>query len=184
MAEFGESSYRRFLQGDKAALEALIITYSDPLVRYAYSLVSDASVAEDVVAESFAALFLKARNIGSSEHLRRYLYRIARSKAMDYLRRHRAAVPLEDIQNVLGTGDPEQEVQLRQRDKTVYVCMQRLPRDYRDVLMLTYFDRLTAEEVCAVLGKSKKQVYNLHARAKIALRELLEKEGITHEDLS
>ena len=32
-------------------------------------------------------------------------------------------------------------------------------------------------------GKSAKQIYNLHARAKIALKILLEKEGITHENI-
>ena len=33
------------------------------------------------------------------------------------------------------------------------------------------------------MGKTMKQIYNLHARAKDALRVLLEKEGITDEDI-
>ena len=49
--------------------------------------------------------------------------------------------------------------------------------------MLTYFDGLTTEQLCQVLSKKPKQIYNLSARAKVALKALLEKEGITHEDI-
>ncbi len=183
MAEHGESSCRRILRGRNWAMEKWICTYSDPLVRYAYSLVRDSAAAEDIAAESLAALHLKNREFASEDHLRRYLYRTAHNRAMDHLRRHRNTVPLEDVENVLGSGDPEARVQLQQRDRTLYVCIQQLPRDYREVLVLTYFEGLSAERICPVMGKTKKQVYNLHARAKNALRELLEKEGISHEDL-
>ena len=115
--------------------------------------------------------------------MRAYLYKIARNKAMDHLRRHRHLVPLEDVEMVLGSGDPESDAVLRQRDETIYRCMQALPEQYRQVLQLSYFDNFSVAEICTILKKSQKQVYNLLARARIALKELLEKEGITHEDI-
>lgn len=184
MAEYGECSYRRFLRGDKAALEELIKAFSDCLVRYAYSLVRDVVIAEEVMEDCFAALYMKAPKLQSDEHLKRYLYRIAHNKCMDILRRRSTCVFLEDVENVLGSADPQADVLRRHRDRTVYLCMQQLPRQYREVLVLTYFDGFGTEDICRVLGLHKKQVYNLSARAKIALKELLEKEGITHEDLS
>lgn len=184
MAEYGECSYRRFLRGDKAALEELITVFSDPLVRYAYSLVRDAVIAEEVMEDTFAALFMKSPRLQSDEHLKRYLYRIAHNKCMDALRRRREHVSLEDLEQVLGTSDVQQDVLHAQRDRTLYLCLQQLPRQYREVLVLTYFDGFRTEDICRILAQSRKQVYNLSARARIALRELLEKEGITHEDLS
>ena len=183
MAEYGECSYRRFLRGDKAALENLVKAFSDSLVRYAYSLVKDPVIAEEVMEDCFAALFIKAPKLQSDEHLKRYLYRIAHNKSMDYLRRRRVHVSLEDVENVIGSADPQQDLVHRERDRTLYLCMQQLPRQYREVLVLTYFVGFGTEDICRILALRTKQVYNLSSRARIALKELLEKEGISHEDI-
>ncbi len=183
MAEIGVSSYRRFLQGDKLALEEFIRTYSDALVRFAYSFVRNSAVAEDVAAESIAVFCMKAKRFADEAHMRAYLYKIARNRAMDYLRRHRNEVPLEDVENVLGSGDPEQTAMIKERDAAIYRCMLQLPEQYRAVLQMHYFDGFSIVGICTVLGKNSKQVYNLLSRARSALKQFLEKEGITDEDL-
>ena len=101
MGEIGASSYRRFLQGDQAALEELIRTYSDELVRYAFTYVRSADVAEELVSDVFAALFMKRKVLGREELLRAYLYKMTRSRAIDRLRRFRRETPLEDVEQVL-----------------------------------------------------------------------------------
>ena len=183
MPDYGESSYRRFLQGDKTALENLLCAYSDALVRFAYSYVKSSAIAEDVVADSFAALLVKKRNIPDDDHLRAYLYKTTRNGCMNYLRRYRRDVPLCDVENVLESGDTQSTLWHSERDKLLYRCMQTLPKDYREVLQLSYIDGFSIPEVCDMMGKNTKQVYNLLARAKSALKELLQKEGITHEDV-
>lgn len=183
MAEIGASSYRRFQQNEESALDQILVAYSDALVRFAYSLVHDASAAEDIAAESIAILLTKHKTFRDDNHMRAYLYQIARHKSMDYLRLHRYLVPLEDVENVLGFGDLEADALKRERNEAIYRCMQRLPEQYRQVLQLAYFDTFAPREICTILRKNSKQVYNLLSRAKAALKELLEKEGITHEDI-
>jgi RNA polymerase sigma-70 factor (ECF subfamily) len=61
--------------------------------------------------------------------------------------------------------------------------MQKLPEDYRVALYLSYFEGFSLGAAGRIMGKTEKQMYNIHARAKIALRKLLEKEGVTCEDL-
>ena len=182
MSEYGESSYRRFLRGDRAALEELVRTYSDELVRFAYGYVRSAAAAEDVAADVFATVFLKAKSLRQEQQLRAYLFKMTRNRAVDYLRRHRREVPLEDVENVLCTPGPEEEQFRRERDEILYRCMQLLPDGYREVLELIWLRGFSPESVARILGKTAKQVYNLHTRAKIALKSILEKEGITRED--
>lgn len=183
MAEYGESSYRRFLRGENAALEELVKAFSDSLVRYAYSLVKDPVIAEEIMEDCFAALYIKAPKLQSAAHLKRYLYRIAHNKSMDHLRRRHGHVSFEDVDEVIGACDPQDNLLRKERDRTLYLCMQRLPRQYREILVLTYFDGFRADAISSILNLRIKQVYNLHARARIALRELLVKEGISHEDI-
>ena len=184
MREIGESSYRRFLQGDSQALEEMIRTYSDALVRFAYSYVKNSAVAEDLAGDAVALLFMKAKRFSSEAQLRAYLYKILHSRCVDYLRKHRSEVPLEDVENVLGFGDTEGDFLRQYRDERLYICMQALPSQYREILQLAYFSGFSLQECGGILGKNVKQIYNLHTRAKMALKLLLEKEGITHEDLS
>lgn len=184
MTEIDESSYLRFLRGDTDALEELIRTYADHIVRFAYSYVKNADVAEEVMEDTFAVLFMKARKVRDEHHMRAYLYKIARNKCMDYLRHYRGVIPLSDVEHMLFNEDLQQNYFRKERDRTIYMCMQRLPADYREVLQLTYFDAFCVQEICTVMGKSAKQVYNLLARARESLKELLVKEGIGNEDLS
>lgn len=182
MAEIGASSYRRFQQ-EETALDQILITYADGLVRFAYSLVHNAAAAEDIAAESIAVLLTKPKRFRDEAHIRAYLYKITRNKAMDHLRLHRYLVALEDVENVLGFGDLEVQACVRERNDAIYRCMQALPEQYRQVLHLAYFEGFAPREICGIMKKSEKQIYNLLARARVALKQLLEKEGISHEDI-
>ena len=183
MKETGASSCHRFLHGEGQTLERLIRTYSDSLVRFAYSYVKDSAVAEDMAEDAFATLFFKGRRFDSENQLRAYLYKVTRNRCIDHLRRHRGEVPLADVENVLHSPDAETMAFRKERDEILYVCMQALPQQYREVLQLTYFDGFSLQQTASLMRKTMKQVYNLHDRAKTALRELLQKEGISHEDI-
>lgn len=183
MSDSGLNNYMRYLMGDKPALNELVRTYSDSLTRYAYCYLHDTAAAEDVMEETFATLIVKRKNFRDEQHFHAYLYRVARNKSIDYLRRRGREISLDDIEDVVSHNSTEDSVLKQERNRTIYVCMQQLPAQYCDVLYLTYFDGFKAEEVCLIMKKNIKQVYNLLARAKAALKELLLKEGITHEDL-
>ena len=182
MTDQGVRSYRQNLQ-DTQVLEQIVRTYSEPLIRYAYSMLGSFAAAEDAMEDAIAALLVKGGAFRSEEHLRGWLYRTTRNKSIDYLRRHKREVPLEDVENVLHTWDAEQNVFLRQRNQSIYRCMQSLPEQYREILVLAYFEGFDVERICAIQRKSAKQVYNLLARAKTSLKEKLMEEGISCEDL-
>lgn len=179
----GASSYHRDQAADALTLDYLVYTYSDALVRYAYCYVGSADVAEEVTEDAFAALLVKNKQFSSADQARAWLYKAVRSRAVDYLRFHRRHVALEDVEAVLTCRSPLEDLLVRERNRTIYRCMQILPQQYRVMLQLQYFDGFDAAQIAKILGKSKKQVYNLTTRAKSALKEKLVKEGISGEDL-
>lgn len=183
MTNFGVSSYRRYLANNAETLEMLVHNYSDALVRYAYTYVRNATVAEDIMEDAFAAYVVKKIEFSSKEQIRCWLYKTVRSRAVDYLRRHRREVSLEDLDAVLHVPDPTKDLITQERNDALYRSLQALPQQYRVVLQLHYLDDFSIDHICVILRKSTKQVYNLLARAKSAAKELLIKEGITHEDL-
>ena len=175
MSQTGLNSYN--------ALEKLIRTYSDTLTRYAYCYVQDASLAEDIMEETFAALLVHHKHFHSEDHLQAYLYKVARNKSIDHLRKRKREVSLSDVEEVLYGGDVESRVIRDSLNQQIYICMQQLPAQYKEVIYLSYFEDFSNDEVCRLMKKSKKQVYNLLSRARVALKEIFVKEGISYEDL-
>ena len=170
--------YLQYLGGNADALRQLVERYSDGLVRFAYTFVASSSVAEDIMEDTFATVIASKRRFSPRATFKTYLYKIARNKCLDYIRFHKKFVPLSDLENIL-TFDDAEDAEKRERNRTLYECLQRLPREYRDVLQLTYLEGFDTQQVCSIMRKNTKQVYNLLSRAKKSLKILLEKEDIT-----
>lgn len=179
----GAILYAQYLDGDESSLEQLVQLYSDGLVRFAYCFVKDSAVAEDVAADAFATLIIRRKRFFQRASFKTYLYKIARNKCLDYLRYHRRFVPLDDVSNVLTSGDIENSVEICERSQTLYRCIQELNAQYRTVLTLVYIEGFSVDETAGITGKNVKQIYNLLARAKQALKQLLINEGINYEDI-
>ncbi len=175
--------YSQFLKGNVSALEELIRIYSDNLVRFAYLYVKDSYLAEDVAEDTFATLFIKRKKFTSRAKFKTYLYTIAKNKCVDCLRKNTRNVSIHDLENVLQGAGVEEDFSTRERNKKLYRCVHALPEQYKDVIYLAYLDGFEIAEICRILGKNKKQVYNLLSRAKLSLKEKLIKEGVTYEDV-
>ena len=95
MYDSGAELYRAWLADDGTALERLVGAYSDALVRFAYSYTGETAAAEDVAADAFAVLIVKRKPFSEGARFKTYLYKIARNKALDRLRKNRrqAALP-------------------------------------------------------------------------------------------
>ena len=65
--------------------------------------------------------------------------------------------------------------------KQVLKSLEKLPKEYYEVLYLIYIEEMNVFEISKLLNKNKKQIYNLISRGKAKLKEIFEKEGINHE---
>ncbi len=170
----GLVGYRRFLRGDSAALENTVRFYSDALVRFARHYVQDSMTAEDIMEDAFVALILKRKQFSEEEQLRAYLFKTVRNKCISHLRGQKRLKALSDYANTLVGSSLDNELLRREKQRAVQDALKKLPKQYQEALLLSYYDDLTVQELCDALGKSQKQVYNLIARAKAALKKILE----------
>lgn len=160
------------LQLDRNKVFKLVEKYSDKLVLFAYCIVGDYYSAEDVVSDAYAKLLFKNVEFENDIKLKAYLYKTVRSIAIDSVRRAKHTVRAEDMEEML-SYDGEREIFEREEHKLLYTAIQKLPEQYRNAVCLVYIDGLSVDEARAVLKKTRKQVYNLLARAKEDLKNLL-----------
>lgn len=177
--DHGESSYRRYLQGDEEAFAEIVKEYFDHLVFFLQRYVESNAAAQDIAMDVFAWVIVHKNRYNFSVSLKTYLFMLGRSRALDHIK-HRAklqTVELSEASNAPDPGPtPEEMVLTDERKQAVHRALESLSDEMRLAVHLTYFEDLSADEVARVLKKSRKQVYNLLYRAKHALRTMLKEE--------
>lgn len=176
----GESSYRRYLSGDTEAFDEIVSTYRAELMLFINSIIHDMASAEDIAIDVFMQLVIHRRRYNFKTSLRTYLYMMARSRSIDFLRRRKRLK--EDSLSQIEI-EPEDIVSLEstvidsERKRIVRDAIERLPEQMKTAVYLVYFSGLSYEDAASVMKKNKKQVDNLLYRAKSELREILGNEG-------
>jgi RNA polymerase sigma-70 factor, ECF subfamily len=192
---------REVASGSQDALAALYDRYVDAVYAAAIRLTSDRQVAEEVVQETFLALWNRAElfdpNTGS---LAAWLHTIARNRTVDRLRaagRRPSLVPLSAAAGndehdtaaleriaasgtVLGGADlgpgPEGELAAAELRDVIREALAELPEHERTALVLAYSGELTQSEIAERLGWPLGTVKTRTRRALMRLREALSDE--------
>lgn len=176
-----EDLYNRYLDGDESGLTELMNRYGSSLTFYIYCYIHNINDAEDLMIDAFAYLIVKKPRIREG-CLKAYLYKSARNLALRFVVKKRLfhCFSFEEIEKEPESKTPIEEfVQMQERDRTLYQCMEKLNPSYRQALYLVYFQNMRHAEAAEVMGKSEKQVSDLVFRGRKSLRKYLEQEGIT-----
>ena len=175
--------YKRYLKGDAASGDALMLKYGDMLMAYLTSFTGNECDAEDLMLDCFTVILVDKPKIGDGA-FKAYLFKVARHKAC---RLYRKKVRLNEFELPEDIPEkdsaPEKTLLERERDDLLRKCLERIAPQYRETLWLIFFLGLSYEEASKVLGCGKKRIDNLLSNGKKSLKAELEKEGITDTDI-
>ncbi|MBO4652019.1 MAG: RNA polymerase sigma factor [Lachnospiraceae bacterium] len=180
----GADGYRRFLGGDWNGLKEVTEEYYRGLVLYLNRYLNNMHDAEDMAEETFYTLAVKRPKYTPKAEFKTWLYRVGRNVTLKHLRKSRREILFtpEDMSGYMQSGEGNLSELIREEEAGMLrSAMQRLTEDHRQVLLLKYFEEMSAEEIGTVMNKSKHSVNGLLKRAKAALRQELKKEGYRHE---
>ena len=181
----GEACYRRFLNGDRDAFSEVVDIYRAPLIFFINRYFCSLSLSEELAEDCFVELIVNPRRYNFKSSLKTYLFTIARNKSVDFIRKNKHLVSSSEDVLSLSSEESlefEQDILKDEAKKSLHKALGRLIFDYRTVLHLLYFENMSYEQAGSVMKKTKKQIENLAYRAKIALRNTLEKEGFRYEE--
>ncbi len=180
----GESSYRRYLDGDDKGLLTLIDEYKTGLVLYVNSIVCDLGLAEEIMIDTFAKLAVKKPRFRGEGSFKTWLYAIGKNLAFDTLKKAgRGDVPLEEAERYTDDGRSVEEDYLRtERNIALRRVLDGLKHDYRSAVWLVYFENFSPSEAARVMKMTRRRFTTLLYRAKKSLKERLEKEGICNDE--
>jgi RNA polymerase sigma-70 factor, ECF subfamily len=153
MRNVGDEDLMRWVaEGDDQALSELYDRYSRPVYATAVRLLADASLAEELVQETFTSVWRRAKSFQSERaSFSTWLYHITRNRAVDLDRRRRVrplSVGDEPLQAVPGGPEPEAGVD----GWDLARGLSRIPDEHREVLTLAYFEGLSQSEISRRTG--------------------------------
>lgn len=174
----GESSYRRFLDGDESGFDELVERYREPLINFINGFLHNLSESEDVAEDAFVELIVHPSRYSFRSSIKTYLFSVARNKAVDRVRKEKRYrfSPIEEL-DVSDKATVEDLVIQKEDQESVLAALERLPSDYSAILRLLYIEGMTSEEASGIMKKNKKQMVNLTYRAKQALKREMVKRG-------
>ncbi len=135
------------IQGSRRAQREIVKRYQGPIFAYIYRWMHNRADAEDLTQDVFIKMFNKLETYSRQSSFRAWLYRIARNRTIDHLRRKR--LQTVDIENVTieDKQNPEEEYDKAEQKNLLEKAISSLPELYREVLLLRHRDELSYEEI-------------------------------------
>jgi RNA polymerase sigma-70 factor (ECF subfamily) len=151
--------------GKPGAFEVLVARHAEDLFGFFQRFVGNASVADDLVQETYLQVHLAAGSFDPARAFKPWLYTIAANKGRDYLRA-RGRRPVQSLDTPRGDGDgpspgallgasdkpADDELDVEQRKEQVRAVIARMPESQRLILVLGYYQRLPYAEIADILG--------------------------------
>src|ERR1700691_2491979 len=139
-------------RGQHAAFEVLFSRYQSRLLAFCRHMLSSREDAEDVLQEVFTAAFNAVLADERDINVRPWLYRIARNRSLNHLRRASAigvdSMDIHFAEHGLSTGD---QVLRREGFRQLIGDVQQLPDTQRTALLLREIDALSYEQIALTM---------------------------------
>lgn len=150
---------------DADSFEELLGRYVNELIPFLTRLTGSKAAADDVFQETFLQIHQSARTFDPSRRFRPWLYTIAVNKGRDWHRRNarRKAVSLSKTVGADGDGAsmadlladdspmPGSKMEISERVGTVKKVVDDMPDHLREILLLSYFQRMSYNQIADTL---------------------------------
>jgi RNA polymerase sigma-70 factor (ECF subfamily) len=163
--------------GERAAFEALVARWHEPLWRYVLGMTGDPARGEEILQEGWLRILRGIDRLRDPDRLRPWLFSIVRRTFVDRLRARYAEPRLEPLD-----AEPPDETPPQldwEESESLHRALQRLPPPDRETVVLFYLRELDLRQVAEVLEIPLGTVKSRLHRGRRTLRQELERQGVT-----
>jgi len=172
-------------QKDEEAFRIVFNENHRKVINACFRLVNDRDVAQDLTQEVFIKVYSSVAQFRGDSQLSTWIYRIAITKSLDYLRAQKRTKRLAFIKYFSDDGEnrmeikapddqnPEMIIDNSERIKALNNALDKLPENQRIAFSLSKYDEMSAKEIADVLSTTISAVDSLIHRAKKNLEKTL-----------
>ncbi len=160
---------------DIHSIEVAFKTHFESLHRYAYTIIKDDIMAEEMVQNVFYKLWKNREELSVNQSLASYLYRSVYNECLNYLKhlKVRNAYQTHVSRTMENINNAVDKLRLKELETKLDEALRDLPEQCRTIFQLSRFEELKYAEIAARLGISVKTVENQMGKALKILRSKL-----------
>jgi len=159
-------------EGNPGAFDTIVDRYQSRLLGFCRQMLGSTEDAEDVLQEVFVNAYRAMLADNRAINLKPWLYRIARNRSLNHLRRPKAdAQESMDMIPMVEAGSTAEKVHNREEFRQLLNDVTRLPETQRAALLLREIDAMSYEEIAEAMETTVPAVKSLLVRARISLAE-------------
>lgn len=181
---------RRMAQRDASALEVFYERHAQVAYNVIVRIVRDPATADEVLQDTFWQAWQKAGEFRADGAAAAWLYRIARNKSLDWLRREQARPPLnaalpEEAWAAIPSPQPsvEQQVERSWQRRYIQGALAAIPSEQRRCVELAYFEGMSQQQIANHLQTPVGTVKTRLRMAVEKLARLARAAGLQAEDI-
>jgi RNA polymerase sigma-70 factor, ECF subfamily len=153
--------------------EELVRKYHVGLIIHCENLVKDRDDAEDIAQEAFIKAYLQLSNFnGQKARFSTWLYKIANNLAIDFLRKNKRQVNLDNIEAIADTAIPTEMAEDEKRT-LINMVTDLQPPEFRKVIEGYYWEGKSYQTIADEEHIPINTVRSRLRRAKIQLKEVM-----------
>ncbi len=170
--------YKLFLDGNNDAFNCLIIKHRNTLTNFIMTYVKNLEIAEDIAQDSFMYMIVNKIEYDFKYSFKTYLYTIAKSRTLNYLKKVKQTVYVEDVieNNVNFEGNTENEFIIKENYYALLKTMKKLKKNQQISIYLYYFQGFSYKEISKILNQSMSKTKMTIHRAKKILKKFLKED--------
>ena len=172
---------KEYLNGDEGAFRELVNKYTGTIFNFSARFVG-VEYANDITQDVFIKIWKNIKKYDEKKaNFKTWLFTITRNTTTDYLRKKKtinfSTLDSEEERyedNIEYEFILPDEILIKLEDKELLnKLLDKLPGNYKEVLILYYQEDLTFKEIGGILNKPLNTVKSYHHRALTSLREML-----------
>ena len=181
--KLGDSELIELLKCDDSRVhDEIVKRYQKRLFIYLYRFIGNKEETEDLLQNVFLKVFKYCDNFDTSRKFSSWIYRIAHNEAVNYIKRKsiKKFISLEDfvsskdrIETKSDAQSPMEAWMSKELRKELEESLKELPKKYKEVLEMRYFQEKSYEEISKILKKPVNTVGTLINRAKKKLENVV-----------
>ena len=144
-------------QGDDKAMTVLYKHYQRSLFAFVRLQVSDNSLAEEIVQETFLAVSHKPAGFNGTSKFSTWLCAIAKRKAIDHWRKINSQPVMREMDEEINeipddNGNVLHFLLQNERDEILMACIDRLSVAHKEVIHLAYVEGASMNEIAKIIS--------------------------------
>ncbi len=172
-------------EGSEQAFRTLVDAFQEKVLNTCLGFVPNRHDAEDVTQEVFIEVHRSIGKFREEAQLSTWIYRIAVSKSLEYIRHRKRKKRMAFFQSLIGLDDqrthavqdtnnhPGLQMENKERGKVLFAAIDQLAENQRIAFVLNKVEGLSYQEVSDIMDMSLSSIESLLHRAKKNLQKKL-----------